>query len=103
VYSSVSTPCRMYSSDATLAWLGEVETCFSYGAVTIGRECEVKQELEVCARQDVWDEACRVEIAFDLRNSLSGIHDGGDSQSERDSKHRLHRYRRICVEERGAR
>lgn len=73
--------------------MGKVEACSRYGAVTVGGECEVKTELEIDTRQDVWDEACRVKIAFNLRNIVVvGIHEAGNSQSKRDSEHRLHSY-----------
>lgn len=73
--------------------MGEVKASPRYGAVVTGGECEVKQELEVDTRQNVWDDARGVEIALDLRNILaSAIHEAVNSQSKRDREDRLHSY-----------
>jgi len=78
--------------------LGDIEACACYGAATatIDGEFEVKQELEVGTRYNVWDEARRIESVFYLGNILSnGIHEAGNSQSKRDGEHRLHGYQGV--------
>ena len=91
LYSSVSVLRYMNSLRAGLTWLGQVEACCRYGTITLVGKCEVKQELELDTRQDVWDELRRFEIAVDLCSiRASGIHEAGNSQGERNGEYRLH-------------
>ena len=76
---------RLCFSRAELTWLGDVKACSRYVAVITGGEFEIKRELEINTRQNVWDDARGAEIAFDLRNIVvSSIHEAGNSQSKRD-------------------